>query len=297
MNFAIIFSVVLGIVLLGVSFWIISETLGKKLFKRKLDEAERVGREREEQLQARLQRQEKTYNDILAKHKEAGEAQIDNYLEQYREFNSQKLEQELQALKMNFDKQSASFIEKEQEMNNKLQDLQQQYESSVSALKRVYLAEHEKEKYCIVLSESDKDDVSYLLMKVATVIHHPEILNKIIWQEYYQKATNAMLDSILPNKNHDCAGIYKITSLIDKRCYIGRSVSVRSRLQEHIKSSLGVGTIADQKIHDEMRENGIWNYSFELLEECDKTILAAREKYYIALFQGQEYGFNQNAGG
>ena len=46
--------------------------------------------------------------------------------------------------------------------------------------------------------------------------------------------------------------IYKITHL-DKKI-IGRSTSVYKRLQEHIKSSLGVGTIADQWVHHEMRE-------------------------------------------
>ena len=54
---------------------------------------------------------------------------------------------------------------------------------------------------------------------------------------------------------------------------------MRKRLIEHIKSSLGVGTIADQAVHHAMRDNGLQNFMFELVEECDKAILPEREKF------------------
>jgi predicted GIY-YIG superfamily endonuclease len=52
-----------------------------------------------------------------------------------------------------------------------------------------------------------------------------------------------MLDFILPNK--DCSGIYRITNIKDKKSYIGRSTSVRRRITDHIKSAVGINTIAD----------------------------------------------------
>ena len=103
-----------------------------------------------------------------------------------------------------------------------------------------------------------------------------------------------MLNNIAPI---DFPGIYKITYLPDKRCYIGRAVSVRKRLIEHIKSSLGVGTIADQAVHHAMRDLGLSNFIFEVVEECDKDKLAEREKYYINFFQAQTHGWNKNSGG
>ena len=140
------------------------------------------------------------------------------------------------------------------------------------------------------------------------------IYNAIVWQcrrtaeicddlikqgysEYIQKATNEMLDYILPQK--DCPGIYKITNDRNKKSYIGRSTSVRKRLADHIKSAIGISTIANQKIHEVMREEGIWNFTFELIEECDKDKLNEREKYYIDFFQTADttYGYNQKAGG
>jgi len=52
-----------------------------------------------------------------------------------------------------------------------------------------------------------------------------------------------MLDNILPDK--ECSGIYKITHVETKKSYIGRSTNVYKRLQEHVKSSCGISTIAD----------------------------------------------------
>lgn len=104
-----------------------------------------------------------------------------------------------------------------------------------------------------------------------------------------------MLDFILPQR--DCAGIYKITNDRNKKSYIGRSTSVRKRLTDHVKSAIGISTIAEQRIHEIMREEGIWNFSFELIEECEKEKLNEREKYYINFFSTEKLGYNQKAGG
>lgn len=149
----------------------------------------------------------------------------------------------------------------------------------------------------INIREAAQDDINYLLNNVANRLSNPDILYKLIWSEYIQKPTNDMLDFILPQK--DCPGIYKITYDRNKKSYIGRSTSVRKRLIDHIKSAIGISTIANQRIHDIMRENGLWNFTFELIEECDKDKLNEREKYYIDFFQTAEatFGYNQKAGG
>ena len=45
-----------------------------------------------------------------------------------------------------------------------------------------------------------------------------------------------------------------------------------------------------------MKEDGIWNFSWELLEKCPSADLNSKEKYYINLYKSYEYGFNSNAG-
>ena len=173
----------------------------------------------------------------------------------------------------------------------------QKYLSIVATIVNAQTDEERDALRHVKVNEADQDDIGYLLNNVVRHLSNPDILYKLIWSEYIQKATNEMLDYILPQK--DCPGIYKITNDRNKKSYIGRSTSVRKRLADHIKSAIGISTIANQKIHEIMREEGIWNFTFELIEECDKDKLSEREKYYIDFFQTADttYGYNQKAGG
>lgn len=167
-------------------------------------------------------------------------------------------------------------------------DAKDQYLAVISALNKV----EENLVNVINISDADKSDIEILMTYVIPKIQHTDTIYKLIWSEYYQAPTNELLTNILPN--HDCSGIYKITNLENKKCYIGRSTNVKRRLIDHIKSSIGIGTIANQKIHDVMREEGLWNFSFELLEECTKDQLGDREKYYIEFFQSNQPQFGYN---
>lgn len=156
-------------------------------------------------------------------------------------------------------------------------------------------SDEEKDKYHhIQISKAAQEDINYLLNNVANRLSNPDILYKLIWSEYIQKPTNDMLDFILPQR--DCPGIYKITNDKNKKAYIGRSTSVRKRLTDHIKSAVGISTIADQQVHKVMREEGLWNFKFELIETCEKTQLGEREKYYIDFFKTQSWGYNAIGG-
>ena len=45
-----------------------------------------------------------------------------------------------------------------------------------------------------------------------------------------------------------------------------------------------------------MQDEGVWNFSWELLEKCSREELNAKEKYYIELYKTYEYGYNSNVG-
>ena len=45
-----------------------------------------------------------------------------------------------------------------------------------------------------------------------------------------------------------------------------------------------------------MQEIGIWNFSWELLEACPREQLNEKEKYYINLYQSQDFGYNSTKG-
>lgn len=183
------------------------------------------------------------------------------------------------------------------QLQNDAENERQKYLSIIAVIANTQSDEERDANRHIKIRETAQDDISYLLNNVVNHLTNPDILYKLIWSEYVQKLTNEMLDYVLPEG--DCSGIYKITNDRNKKSYIGRSTSVRKRLTDHIKSSIGISTIANQRIHDVMREEGLWNFTFELIESCDKDKLSEREKYYINFFQTTDntYGYNQKAGG
>lgn len=178
-------------------------------------------------------------------------------------------------------------------INEQVDDCQKLYASLISSYQ---IANEESDaRRHVQISLTTREDIDFMLNYVSSRLKNPTIISKLIWSEYFQKPTNDMLDFVLPSR--DCAGIYKITNDETKEAYIGRSVSVRKRLTDHIKSALGIDTIADQHVHQVMREKGIWNFTFELIEECPREKLNEREKYYIEFFHTDQYGYNQKAGG
>ena len=178
-------------------------------------------------------------------------------------------------------------------VNGQIDDCQKLYASLVASYQ---IANEESDaRRHVQISLATREDIDFMLNYVSPRLKNPTIISKLIWSEYFQKPTNDMLDYVLPSR--DCAGIYKITNDETKEAYIGRSVSARKRLTDHIKSSLGIDTIADQHVHQVMREKGIWNFTFELIEECPREKLNEREKYYIEFFHTDQYGYNQKAGG
>lgn len=91
-------------------------------------------------------------------------------------------------------------------------------------------------------------------------------------------------------------GIYKITNLINKKVYIGQALDIFHRWSKH--SSAPTNSL----IHQAIREYGIENFSFEIIEQCEKDVLAEREKYWINYFNSYvkepgSHGYNMNEGG
>jgi hypothetical protein len=147
--------------------------------------------------------------------------------------------------------------------------------------------------YCLTLPVNDRDDIQRL-EKVKKDLHNPRILSMLIWQTFFQKNMTTLCNNVLGTKT--ITGIYKITNLNTNMCYIGQAVDVASRWKEHAKCGLGIDTPAGNKLYAAMIEEGIWNFSWELLESCERALLDEKEKYYIGVYQASEFGYNSNKG-
>lgn len=70
-------------------------------------------------------------------------------------------------------------------------------------------------------------------------------------------------------------GIYKIENLLNHKIYIGQSIHIEKRWQQHCQLS------ADSVIAKAIQKYGKQNFSFQILEECDQEQLDEKELYYI----------------
>lgn len=231
------------------------------------------------------------------------------------EKEKKRISEQLEIYKKNTDyasEQYAYCLEKEyqkieKEYDNKLKQIEQDKKDADSALQKLrdslsagvqaQLREKEKEEsinfYKLNISESDLEDI-LSLNKLKITFHQPVILSKLIWSTYFQKQTTEMCNRILGTTKK--CGIYKITNLQSKQCYIGQSVDIATRWKDHIKCGLGIDASATNKLYKAMQKEGVWNFSFELMEECPRAQLNEKERFWIELYQSDKFGYNLTKG-
>lgn len=93
-------------------------------------------------------------------------------------------------------------------------------------------------------------------------------------------------------------GIYKITNKINNKCYIGQSTRIQDRWKEH-SSNYEHKRHPELPLYKAMEKYGIKNFSFMVLQECQKEELDEKEKYWIKYFNStlQDHGYNIRSGG
>lgn len=92
-------------------------------------------------------------------------------------------------------------------------------------------------------------------------------------------------------------GIYKIENRINGKIYIGQSIAIKTRWQQH-KYEANTGE-SQAPFYLALRKYGIENFSFEVLEECPQELLNEKEIFWIAHYKSNDrnFGYNVLAGG
>ena len=244
--------------------------------------------------------QYKSINQDLEFYREGKIKEIDNNAEEYEKRKRLLVDASIstyrQVMNDHFNVELHGMELHKQKVLNEYHSIKEELEEERSkraaineAIRRQRQMEEEGNFYRIQLSSEDKKDVQFL-RDIAPRLQHPEVINKIIWSSYYQKPLADLRKRLLPNG--DVSGIYKITRLKTKEIYIGQSVSLDRRFQDHVKTALGVGTLANSRFHKVLLEDGPENFFFEILEETDKAKLRERESYYIDWFKSDRFGLN-----
>lgn len=174
-----------------------------------------------------------------------------------------------------------------------LNELRCRQEKTIDIMKEQEKDASELDFHRITFTAQEHADIE-LLLEVEKRLHNKDVLRKLIYKTYVEESMNEMFSRLGITTE---PGIYKIENVKDKRVYIGQSTNVRNRLREHIKSALGISTIANQAVHQAMAEEGLENFTFYLIDDCNRDILNEREKYWIDFYKSNEWGYNRTRGG
>lgn len=169
-------------------------------------------------------------------------------------------------------------------LRRELEDFRSRHDAVNEAIRRERELIEKEEFYKIQLTQNDIEDIK-LLDSMRNHLCHKEVLPKVIWESIARRPVNEMIKRVVGQK---VGGIYKITYIPTGEAYIGRTVNFKDRWQAHIQTALGMEKVASSTLHTHMARNGIWNYSFEILEEVPKDKQSEREKFYIDLYGTQK---------
>jgi len=147
----------------------------------------------------------------------------------------------------------------------------------------------QRDFYHITINSAYKSDIAKL-KQMAPGFSRPELFYKLLYDTYYKPPIEELFKRVLGD-NKDKGGIYKITNINNEKVYIGKSVKFIDRWRTHAKRGCNIERISGQ-IYEAMFDEGLENFSFEIVEICSKDQQTEREKYWIEFYKSNQWGYN-----
>lgn len=89
-------------------------------------------------------------------------------------------------------------------------------------------------------------------------------------------------------------GIYKLENKVNGKIYIGQSIDIEKRIQDHRRTAFNKNCKEyNRPLYRAIRKYGFENFSYIILEECTVDELDYREIYYIEEYDCLAFGDNQ----
>lgn len=205
----------------------------------------------------------------------------DNYQQEY-----------LKAIEESTKEYTNLIIQKQEELNKISQELVEakaKQDAIVEANKRAEEVKQKEQFYKLNLSEIDIEEIKKI-RSIIPYLRSAEPINKVIWKVYYEKPYSDLIGRVIGQKIR--TGIYKITNIESQKCYIGQAVNIADRWKQHIKRGVGAEAPTRNKLYPAMYELGPEQFTFEVLEDCDKSLLDSREDYWQEFYQAKEFGYS-----
>lgn len=239
--------------------------------------------------QEHLKSLEEVYNKQLTDKKETIRQELTNSKNKKIEEMQQELTEYAQKIKEEKERIINEYNQEKNNFDNILKDYRSKRESIIKINKEEEEMRENAKFYTLYISPEDIADIE-ILERVKPSLSHPDILSKLIYKTYYEKPYTDLVGRVIGNDK--ITGIYKITNLINNKVYIGQAVDIAERWRQHIKRAVGAEPMTTNKLYPIMRQTGIYNFSWQIVERCKKEELTPKEKYWIQYYDGQGYGYN-----
>lgn len=195
----------------------------------------------------------------------------------------------MQEMSQDIVKQLQAYQDELLSLNNMIAEKQAIVAAAVEASKRAEQMASEKDFYRLILSDEDIAEIGRL-KEVVPYLRDSEPLNKVIWKVYYEKPYTDLIGRVVGTGTH--TGIYKITNISNDMCYVGQAANIAERWRQHIKRGIGAETPTRNKLYPAMASFGVENFTFEIIEECDRSLLNDREDYWQDYFHAKDFGYS-----
>lgn len=259
----------------------------------KIENSSIIYKIKEEEFQNNYERNIEKYQEKIKKLKENQIIQIDEEIKDW----ARSAQEVATTIRDNQIKEFNDEIEqkkKEKEvLENEINDFRIKREAINQEILRSRAMEEKQDFYKIQIDERSIADIN-VLNSVRKELSKIDLLDKLIYDNYVSKPVNEMIKRVLNGRAP--SGIYKITRLKTGEVYVGKSVDLKSRWQQHVKSAFHCGTISHSTLHTIMEKDGVWNFTFEMIEEVPKDELSKKEKYWINFYDSKKFGLNEREG-
>lgn len=238
-------------------------------------------------------------NEMLYKENKFLQDQIDDFdksVDKAKELSNLKIaeinagaQENFSLLEEQYNNLKETYLIKIQSVENTLQDLKERRDAAIQQAINDYEDNLNKNFYILQITDKDLNDIT-LLREISNKINKKEVIGKIIYKVYIEKYYTDLIGRVLDNKSF--SGIYKITNQINQMCYVGQAVDIKKRWLQHIKRAIGAEPLINNKLYPAMQKYGIENFSFEVIDRCDKDKLNEREKYWQNFYKAKSFGYS-----
>lgn len=257
------------------------ENVAQQIFL--LEEGLNKAKERQEQ---QLKELDQKTAEMVNSRAKIEAAQVQSVIEYYQNQQAQ-ISSDFEEFKANTERQKEEILKDLEKEQQKQIEIIEQY-------KRDEEIKQNKDFYRIKISENAQSDIKKL-KSIAEELHDPSVLYKLVYKTYYERPFNEMIGRVVKGRGN--TGIYKITNLQDGRVYIGQTrQAFKDRWKSHVKRGVRAETGTANKLYAAMWEDGVENFTFEVLSECEANELNQKEKEFIEFYHASTWGYNSNKG-